>query len=308
MSHATDLIVISEEEAGLRVDKLLKDRFPQHSRTYFQYLLEEGCVLSNGIPLKKREKLNVGDEIEICFLLTPEISLEPENIPLEILYEDEHFLAVNKPSGMVVHPAPGHPSKTFVNALLFHCKELEKQEGDLRPGIVHRLDKDTSGILLAAKTREAHKELIALFAERKIEKTYTAICVGKTTDGVINAPIGRHPQHRKEMCVRSDGKSAISHVRTLMSHNSLSVVEVDLITGRTHQIRVHLKSAGTPILGDPVYGFSSVNEKWGITAQMLHAQRICMLHPILKTPLEIVAPLPQAMQEFIIEHLEPVLV
>lgn len=303
MSHATDLIVISEEEAGLRIDKLLKTRFPEHSRTYFQYLLEEGCVLCNGTLLKKREKPKIGDEIEVCFLLTPEISLEPEDIPLDILFEDEYFLAVNKPSGMVVHPAPGHPSKTFVNALLFHCKELEKQVGDLRPGIVHRLDKDTSGILLAAKTKQAHQNLIALFSERKIEKTYMAICVGKATDAVINQPIGRHPVHRKEMCVRADGKSAISHVRTLMTNNSLSLVEVDLITGRTHQIRVHLKAAGTPILGDPMYGFASVNEKWGIDTQMLHAHRIRMLHPILKTPLEITAPLPSEMQTFIEKNL-----
>ena len=168
-SHPSDLFYVSEEDAGTRLDKLLFNYFQVHSRTYFQYLIEQGCVLVNGNRFKKREKPKAGDEIEVCFLITPEISLEAENIPLDILYEDEYLLAVNKPAGMVVHPGAGNFSKTFVNALLFHCKTLEKSElNTLRPGIVHRLDKDTSGVLLAAKTTQAHEMSFLCFATEKL--------------------------------------------------------------------------------------------------------------------------------------------
>lgn len=297
MSEITDIFTVSAEEAGLRLDRLLTGRFPQHSRTYFQYLIEQGCVLVNGSIFKKREKPRAEDEIEVCFQLTPELSLEPQDIPLDILYEDEHILAINKPPGMVVHPAPGHPSGTFVNALLHHCQGIT---GDpLRPGIVHRLDKDTSGVLLAAKTQEAHQKLVHAFSSRNMEKTYFAIAVGKAHEGLIDAPIKRHPIHRKEMAVCLDaGKQAKSDCRLLAYNDTLSLVEIKLITGRTHQIRVHLKYRGTPVLGDAVYGSANANKKFHVQRQLLHAHRIAFQHPITMAPIHIVAPIPKDLLTF----------
>jgi 23S rRNA pseudouridine1911/1915/1917 synthase len=305
MSHETldsDLFVVSQEESALRLDKLLALHFPEHSRTYFQYLIEEGLVLVNGSMIKKREKPCVGDEIDVCFQLTPEISLEPEAIPLEILYEDEHLLAINKPAGMVVHPAPGHPRGTFVNALLHHCRSLESKD-PLRPGIVHRLDKETSGVLLAAKTKEAHQGLISLFSSRAIEKSYLCITVSTPREGLIDHPIKRHPIHRKQMAIDPTGKEARTLVRPLFHNEHLAVVEVQLLTGRTHQIRVHLKSLGTPVLGDPIYGSDSANKKFNATRQLLHAHRLFFLHPVTKQPLQILAPLPDDVKKFI-EHIQ----
>jgi 23S rRNA pseudouridine1911/1915/1917 synthase len=294
----TDSMIVSEEEAGQRLDKLLSLRFPQFSRTYFQSLIEKEKVLVNEKPWKKREQPQAGDEIEICFELTPELSVDPEDIPLEILYEDDHLLVINKPAGLVVHPAPGHYQHTFVNALLFHCKTLEKEMGDpLRPGIVHRLDKDTSGILIAAKTSLAHKELVSLFSRRAIQKTYAAICIGRPKQTEISAPIRRHPVRRQEMTVCFEkGKEAITRLQIEAEHAKFSFLKIDLITGRTHQIRVHLKHIGCPILGDPVYGNASYNEKLQLERQMLHAASIRFMHPIMKKELHVQAPLPSDMQ------------
>ncbi len=293
-----DQFVVSLEEAHVRLDKLLSLHFPQHSRTYFQMLIEKGCVLVSGKPMKKREKPEAGDEIEICFLLTPEISLEAQDIPLDILHEDEHLLIINKPVGMVVHPAPGHPNGTFVNALLHHCK-WNVPENDLRPGIVHRLDKDTSGILIAAKTAETHQKLVTLFCERKIQKYYYALTLGNPGDGEINAPIGRHPVRRKEMAIVDTGKEAITRCKVIATKENISLLELELITGRTHQIRVHLKHKGTPILGDPVYGSPSANQKYGVSVQQLHAHRVCFTHPMTGKTLVVSAPIPYEMRRFL---------
>lgn len=288
----TDIFTVSMQEAGSRLDKLLTQRFPAYSRTYFQYLLEKGCVLVNGTALKKRESPKSGDKVEICFLLTPEISLEPQNIPLDILFEDEHLIAVNKPANMVIHPAPGHPKDTFVNALLFHCKNLEST-GSLRPGIVHRLDKDTTGILLAAKTVQAHTKLVELFSERRIKKYYLAVCVGTPREGLIDAAIKRHSVNRKEMAVNlQSGKQAKSICRVLSKNESLSLVEVELLTGRTHQIRVHMKHLGNPVLGDTVYGSVNANKKFNPPRQLLHAHRLEFIHPITSCPMNICASIP----------------
>ncbi len=290
--ECTDIFTVAPEESALRLDKLLSQHFQDYSRTYFQFLIEQGCVLVNGQRLKKRASPKAGDEIEVCFLLTPEISLEPQNIPLDILYEDEHLIAVNKPAGMVVHPAPGHPKDTFVNALLFHCQQLQGSD-PLRPGIVHRLDKDTSGVLLAAKTSQCHAKLVELFSERKIQKYYFAVCVGTPKEGLIDAAIKRHPVHRKEMTVNlQEGKEAKSICRVLSKNASLSFVEVQLLTGRTHQIRVHLKYLGAPVLGDPVYGSVNANKKFNASRQLLHAGRVEFNHPMTSKPLSISAPLP----------------
>lgn len=290
--ESTDIFTVSPEEANLRLDKLLSIHFPELSRTYFQYLIEQGCVLVNGKVLKKRQSPKVGDEVEVCFLLTPEISLEPQNIPLDILFEDEYLIAVNKPVGMVVHPAPGHPKDTFVNALLYHCSGLRSQEG-IRPGIVHRLDKDTSGVLLAAKTQQAHAQIVAQFMERNVRKDYLAICVGTPKEGLIDAPIKRHPVHRKEMAVCPEGKEAKSLCKILGKSEQLSLVEIQLLTGRTHQIRVHLKHIGCPVLGDAVYGSASANKRFQVERQLLHAYRLEFVHPMTKAPIQISAPVPQ---------------
>lgn len=285
-------------EISGRLDKLLALQFPFYSRTYFQKLIEDGFVLVNGKQLKKREIPQGGDEIEVCFQLTPELSLEPQAIPLDILYEDDHVIAVNKPAGMVVHPAPGHPRGTFVNALLHHCQQLPFGE-TLRPGIVHRIDKDTTGILIAAKTPEAHRSLVSLFHERELTKKYLAICIGDAGEGVIDAPIKRHPIRRQEMAVLDDGKPALSEVKKIGSFHGLSCVEVTLVTGRTHQIRVHLRYRGTPILGDSIYGSKQINEKFNASRQLLHAWKMELNHPISHEPLFLEAPIPADMQRFL---------
>ncbi len=300
MNSTLDTLFVLPEEAGSRIDLLLAKRLTKYSRTYFQYLIDEGCVLLNGDPIKKRAKPEEGDEIEICFRATPEPSLEPEKIALNILYEDEHLLAVNKPSGMVTHPAPGNWSGTFVNALLFHCKDLAPGSDPLRPGIVHRLDKETTGVLIAAKTREAHQKLIEAFSSRKIEKTYLAICLSKPANGVVQTKIGRHPVKRKEMAVLEDrGREAITSIQVLAFNERLSLVLAKPKTGRTHQIRVHLKHIGCPILGDPVYGSEKANHNLHAERLLLHAHCLQLEHPITKEPLSITAPIPEDLQHWI---------
>lgn len=291
-------IVISEEEAGERLDKILARRYSDvRSRTYFQDLIEDHCVLLNGEPVKKRVQPKVGDEVEIAFRIAPELDLKAEAIPLEILYEDACLLAVNKPAGMVVHPAVGNWSGTFVNALLHHCQQLEVQD-NVRPGIVHRLDKETSGVLLAAKTTSAQQRLIALFASRSVYKEYLAVCVGNPGTCEIDAPIGRHPVHRKLMTVLQEGgRPALSRCQTLAFDGQLSLVSIVLVTGRTHQIRVHMKHRGTPVLGDPLYGSSAANQKYGKERQMLHAWRVRFAHPMTVETIELEAPLPPDMAD-----------
>ncbi len=288
------------EDLGMRLDKLLKERFPDHSRSYFQYLIDEHHVLINSLPVKKQYRPVVGDSVEISFHPSVEIDVKPENIPLDILYEDSDLIVVNKPAGMVVHPAPGAYSKTFANALLYHCKELKVEEFDpMRPGIVHRLDKETSGVLIAAKTQRAHQGLTTLFSSREVEKHYLAICYGVPKEGECHAPIKRHPIKRKEMTVSHEGKEAITHFKTLHRRDGLSLVEAILITGRTHQIRVHLRSLNCPIIGDSTYGSHSLNQKYKAERQMLHAHSIKFLHPLTNLSIEIQAPIPQDMKNFI---------
>ncbi|CAM0117715.1 RluA family pseudouridine synthase [Rhabdochlamydiaceae symbiont of Dictyostelium giganteum] len=296
-SFVNESFVILEAMQDIRLDKLLVQTYPHHSRTYFQYLIEKGLVLVNGEIIKKREKLSLDDEVEVCFELKPELSLEKENIPLDILYEDAHMIAVNKPAGMVIHPAPGHPSQTFVNALLYHCQSLP-DTGNLRPGIVHRLDKDTSGVLLAAKTREAHIKLVEAFALRQITKNYITLCHGNPGVTTVREPIKRNTFKRQQMCVDPSGRPAISLFKPLEVRDDLTWTFVTLITGRTHQIRVHLKHIKTPVLGDAVYGHLQVNEKYKVKRQLLHAYEVFLSHPITGEKLHIRAPLPSDMQQF----------
>lgn len=288
-----EYIFVSEQEAGQRLDVLLTKRFAGvQSRTYFQSLIEQQHVLVNGVAAKKRILPKAGDEIEIHFICSPELTLEAEPIPLEILYEDEYLLAVNKPAGMVVHPAVGNWTGTFVNALLYHCKKLDLT-GTLRPGIVHRLDKDTSGVLLAAKTTVAQQRLVEAFASRMVKKQYWAICVGNPGEGECLEPLGRHPINRQMMAVRQEGgKSAHTIYRTLAKDAQFSLVELYPHTGRTHQLRVHMKHLGTPVLGDSVYGFSHTNSKYGCLRQLLHARCLSLVHPMTGKSLNLEAHLP----------------
>lgn len=293
----TTSIVISNDEED-RIDKVLSKRFSDHSRTYFQYLIDNDFVLVNNKKVKKRQPLKQGDEVSIFFQLSPEIELEPENIPLDILFEDEHIIAINKPKDFVVHPAVGNRSHTFVNALLYHCQNLAPGFDPIRPGIVHRLDKDTTGVLIAAKTEISHRKLIEQFSKRSIEKKYLAICIGKPNNLNIDAAIKRHPIKRKEMSVSEDGKESITKLDILAYNEELSLVLATPKTGRTHQIRVHLKHVKSPILGDSVYGSPSMNKKFNVECQLLHAFKLKFIHPITSLPIEITAPIPDDLKKF----------
>lgn len=297
-----DTILITEEDLNIRLDKLLSLKFPISSRTYFQYLIDKGNVLINGSSCKKREKPRSGDEVTIQFEHTPELSLEPEDIPLDILFEDQDILIVNKPAGMVVHPGAGNHTGTLVHAVLFHCQSLKAQNLDpVRPGIVHRLDKDTSGALIVAKTSQVHAQLTAMFSERKIKKFYQTVCLGHPQVDEIIAPIKRHTHRRQEMTVCAEGEGKMAHtklqVQAKWQHGSL--LDIELITGRTHQIRVHLKHIGCPVIGDSVYGKAANNEKFGASRQLLHAAKLIFAHPRTGQEIKICAPLPSDMQMFI---------
>lgn len=305
-----DSIFITQEETGQRLDKILAARYhPVQSRTYFQFLIQQHRILVNGEFVKKRHIMEVGDEVQIHFILTPEIGLKPEPIPLDVIYEDQEILVVNKPAGMVVHPAPGNWTGTFVNAFLFHCQDLLHPEilssqspSFPRPGIVHRLDKETSGLLVAAKTSFAQQRLIELFANRQVYKEYLTVCVGNPGEGEIRLPIGRHTINRKQMTVQKEegkGRQAITIYKTLKVNDSLSLVSIILATGRTHQIRVHMKYLGTPVLGDSLYGQEKMNKKYGVKRQLLHAYQLRFQHPISKKLLEFKAPIPKDMADFI---------
>ena len=301
-NHETiDTLLITEEDLSLRLDKLLALKYPKYSRTYFQSLVEKGHVLVNGLTCKKREKFLEGDEVEICFSLTPELSLQAEEIPLDILFEDEEIIIINKPAGMVVHPGAGHTHGTFANALLYHCKNLPIDPlSPLRPGIVHRLDKDTTGVLMAAKTSHTHRALVDLLSQRKVKKTYKTLCFNVPTQIEINAPLKRHPIKRQEMAVCLEGgKESITKLRVLKKNDQVALVDVNLITGRTHQIRAHLKHIGCPILGDSIYGSLSSNHKWNIPRQLLHAEHISFIHPVTQKEIHITAPIPSDMQDWI---------
>lgn len=294
-----DTLSVQGWQQSFRLDSLLANYYPQASRSYFQKLIGSGHILVNGDIVKKSYKPQVDDLLEVNFSLTDEITITPENIPLDIVYEDEYLLAVNKPAAMVVHPAHGNWSNTFVNGLLYYCKELE--QGDtLRPGIVHRLDKNTSGILIAAKTLTAHEKMCHLFASRQIEKTYLAICLGKPSDTTINAPIGRHPVKRKEMAILQEGgKEAITDLFCTKPGADFSLVTLKPQTGRTHQLRVHLKFINHPVLGDDIYGSISANTRYGAKRQLLHAHTIAFTHPFTRMRLTLEAPLPEDFQSFI---------
>jgi len=295
----SEVITISPDEAELRLDKVLANRYQGfHSRSYFQTLIQNNHITVNGASVKKRVKFKAGDQVEIFFALPPEIDLIPEPIPLNIIYEDDDLLVVNKPSGMVVQPAPGNWSGTFLNALLYYTKQLPPNPTQ-RSGIVHRLDKETTGVLMAAKTVIAQERLTNMFAKREIHKEYWAICLGNPKEGEITLPICRHPIHRKRMTVREGGRSAKTQYKTLAFNGTLSLVEIFPRTGRTHQIRVHMQDRGFPILGDATYGNDSRNRHYKTQRQYLHARRLRLKHPMTGELMEFFADLPQDMADVI---------
>lgn len=275
--------MVNEIDAGRRLDIYLSEKLPKFSRTQFQRLILEKKVLIDGAAKKPHSKIQTKQTIEIHFSPPKRLELMPEEIPLDILYEDEDILVINKQPGLVVHPAPGHAQHTLVNAVLNHCKELAHSDNPLRPGIVHRLDKDTSGCLLVAKQEEGLRKLGMQFEKRKVMKQYLALVFGKMEGfkGEIELNIGRHPIDRKKMAVSMTGKPAHTTFEVVEKFKEATLVHVFLRTGRTHQIRVHMAHLGHPVLGDSEYGKrgKELSEKLGITRQMLHAEVIGITHP-----------------------------
>lgn len=286
------------EKGGERIDKYLSEQLEDMTRSHIQKLIKENMVRVNGMAVKSNFKLSASDQIEVEIPELKEPDILPENSPLDILYEDQDILVVNKPKGMVVHPAPGHYTGTLVNAIMYHCKDnLSGINGVMRPGIVHRIDMDTTGSLLICKNDRAHQALAEQLKEHSITRKYHAIVHGrlKEDEGTIDKPIGRHPIDRKKMSVHcTNGREAITHYRVLKRFQQFTYIECQLETGRTHQIRVHMSSIGHPILGDQIYGPAKCPYK--LQGQTLHAKVLGITHPTTGEYMEFDAPLPDYFQ------------
>ncbi len=280
------------ENAGERIDKFIN--IDGITRTQIKNLIDNGDVTVNGNIVKANYKLKKGDEICVIIPEAEELNVEPENIPLDIVYEDDELLVVNKPQGMVVHPAAGNYTGTMVNALMYHCKgRLSEINGVIRPGIVHRIDKDTSGLLLVAKTNNAHLSLAEQIKNKTVKRRYICVCEGviPSNKGIIDAPIGRHPSDRKKMTVTAkNSKHAITHYEVIERFPNSTYLSCELETGRTHQIRVHLKYRGNPIIGDTVYG--NAKNPYNLNGQALHAECIGFNHPSTGEYMEFTVPAP----------------
>ena len=277
----TETLILTADQAGERVDVFLSRSIENMTRSAAAKLLEEGAVLLCGKPVKKNYKMSIGDALEVTLPEPEPVEAIPQNIPLDVVYEDDDVIVVNKPVGMVVHPAAGHPDGTLVNALLYHCgTSLSGINGQLRPGIVHRIDRDTSGLIVSAKNDMAHQKLADQLQDHSLYREYEAVCVGnlKEDRGTINAPIGRHPVDRKKMAIdQKNGRDAVTHYTVLARYSGFTHVQCRLETGRTHQIRVHMASTGHPLLGDIVYG--SKKPYPGLAGQCLHARKLTFIHP-----------------------------
>ena len=280
--------------SGDRLDKFISEGSNGDiTRSAAVKLIESGSCLVNGKAEGKNYKLKIGDEVTVVIPEPEEIDILPENIPLDIVYEDEHLLVVNKPKGMVVHPAPGHYSGTLVNALMYHCRDsLSGINGEIRPGIVHRIDKDTSGLLIVAKNDTAHNGLAAQIKEHSFTREYEAVVNGSVKeDGTVDAPIGRHKTDRKKMCVTAENsRNATTHYYVIRNYGNYTHLRLRLETGRTHQIRVHMAYIGHSVVGDEVYG--NGKPKW-LMGQCLHARKIGFIHPVSGEYLEFDSPLPE---------------
>ena len=287
-------MLLTADRSGERADAALARLAPDLTRSAAQRLLDEGRVLREGRPLRKNDKLQAGDVLALDLPEPQPVALEPEDIPLDIVYEDKDLLVINKPKGLVVHPAAGHWSGTLVNALLYHCRDsLSGINGELRPGIVHRIDKDTSGLLIVAKNDFAHQALAAQLQDHTLARTYVCLVVGgvREDSGVIDAPIGRHPTDRKKMAVtEKNSRHAVTHWRVLERFPGYTLLECRLETGRTHQIRVHMAYRNHPIVGDTVYG--RPKPELGQDSQCLHARALTFRHPRTGETMTLTCPLP----------------
>ncbi len=288
------LLRTTEENKDQRLDAFLASGLDGLTRSQAARLIEHGAVTVNGKTVSKSYKIAGGEEISVMLPALEPIEAVPQDIPLDVVYEDADVIVVNKPSGMVVHPAPGHPNGTLVNALLYHCAgSLSGVGGALRPGIVHRIDRDTSGLIIAAKNDAAHQFLSAQLADHTLARTYECIVVGSLREerGTVDAPIARHPSDRKRMAVAAGGREAVTHWEVLARYSGYTHLRCRLETGRTHQIRVHMAYLGHPILGDTVYG--AKKEVAGLTGQCLHAVGLRFIHPRTHESVELSCPLPE---------------
>lgn len=289
---------INEETKNIRLDKILSRLDDDLSRTMIQKLLEDKKILVNGKVEKASYKTKVGDILEVEEIEAKEIELKAQDIPLDVIYEDDDIIVINKAKGMVVHPANGNPDGTLVNAVMNICKDsLSGIGGEIRPGIVHRLDKDTSGLIIVAKNDKAHINLSEQIKNREITKKYVALVRGviKENHATIDMPIGRSSKDRKKMAVRKDGKNAVTHFEVLKRYNGYTLLDIKIDTGRTHQIRVHLAEIGYPVVGDEVY--SNGKNPFGVKGQMLHAKSLEFKHPITGKNMKLEAPIPEYFEE-----------
>ena len=290
-----------QENQQMRLDKYLAEQFPEQTRSYLQKLIKEGQVLVNGKTVKSGYQLSKGDEVSVTIPEPKELDVEPQKMNLDIVYEDEDVILINKPKGMVVHPAPGHTTDTLVNGLLYHCKDnLSGINGVARPGIVHRIDRDTTGILIVCKNDMAHNSIAAQLKEHSINRRYRALVHGnlKEDTGTVEGPIGRHPVDRKKMAINErNGKPAVTHYTVLERFGNYTLIECKLETGRTHQIRVHMTSIGHPLVGDEVYGPAKCPFK--LQGQCLHAMVLGFVHPRTGEYMEFSADLPEYFEDLL---------
>lgn len=291
----TRTLTATTESAGARLDAFLAARLPDLTRSAAARLIEGGLVTVDGKPAGKSARLTGGETVSVTLPQAEEPEARPQDIPLEVVYEDADVIVVNKPVGMVVHPAPGHPDGTLVNALMYHCGDsLSGIGGERRPGIVHRIDKDTSGLIVAAKNDMAHKGLSAQLSDHSLYREYEAVVTGhmREDSGVIDKPIGRHPVDRKRMAVtEKNSKAAVTHWKLMAEYRGYSHIQCRLETGRTHQIRVHMASIGHPLLGDGLYGAKCPDK--GLEGQCLHARRLHLIHPVTGEELRFESALPE---------------
>lgn len=294
-----DVFIIEEKDQGTRIDKYLAEVFIDKSRSFIQGLIEKECVKVNGKIPKSNYKLKVSDEVEVEIKEPEVLKVDAEDIPLDILYEDKDVIVVNKVQGMVVHPAPGNYNGTLVNALLFHCKDLSSINGVIRPGIVHRIDKDTSGVLVIAKNDEAHNKLSEQLKDHSMKREYYALVEGrlKNEKGTIDKPLARSKKDRLKIGIVQGGKRAVTHYEVIERYNGYTLIKCILETGRTHQIRVHMASIGFPLAGDPLYGFKK--QRFKLNGQMLHAKTLGFIHPTKNTYVEFTTELPNYFKDVI---------